>query len=172
MFITSVDGIVDDCTRLSKICNYGCCHKIGCADHLGGGVYILPGELDNHNDIDHLEIRFIFPDNGKIAVCRAEDCSVCDHKYKPIDCRLFPIFPKFKDDLLSIFLYSAVHKDGFYCPFGEKEALNLVNKLIPLLFKLSLNPNYVEFYNKRQLIGYKHIFNIKQWKSKFKSSNM
>jgi len=168
--LSDVIGLSSDCPKFAHICQWMCCTKIGTSDHLGGGVYIYPEELDNKKNIDHLDIRFNYPDGGKVAVCRAKDLQTCDNKYKPYDCRLFPIFPKFKGEDLNIYLYSVKHKDGFYCPFTEEAALNLVKILYPLLFRISLNKTLVNFYNKRQLMGYRPLFTIKAWKSKLSNS--
>lgn len=163
------NGLSSDCPKFAPTCKWMCCEKIGCSDHVGGGLYIYPHELEGRSDIDHLKIRMNYPDGGKIVVCKAENLQTCDHKYKPVDCKLFPVFPKFKESDLLIYKYALVLK-GFTCPYDEDATLNHVNSLLPLLFRISLDKTLVDFYNKRQLVGYVHLFNLKQWKSKFKST--
>lgn len=165
-------GDSDDCSRLSGICEWGCCKKVGMSDEQSCGLYIYPHELDQISEQDkkHLDYKMTLSDGSKIVVCRANNPATCDGGYKPVDCKLFPIFPKFKGDDLLIYKYMRVHKSGFYCPYKEQESLRHVNSIMPLLIRLYLNKSLRDFYNKRALSGYQHLFTIKSWTSKFLNS--
>lgn len=71
-------------------CGFKCCHF-----QQGNYIVLLPNELDNVElSTNHLEVIDEDYHGGKKVVCTAKDTSSCDNGYKPIDCGLYPIFPK------------------------------------------------------------------------------
>lgn len=80
-------GLIDDC-RMSG-CGWKCC-TFGSNGH----IVLLPGELEQTLNSSHLKIidRNYF--GGCKARCVAKDCKTCDNGYKPIMCRVYPLWVK------------------------------------------------------------------------------
>ena len=74
------------------------CATAGCGWHCcsfkqGNYIVAFPQELEGKNT-DHLEVIDEDYHGGKKVVCKAQDAASCDGGYKPIDCRMYPVFPK------------------------------------------------------------------------------
>lgn len=79
------NGLIEYCAGSG--CGWKCC-SFGS----GGHIVILPRELDGRTDIGHLKVIDDDYLGGKKVKCIAKDCATCDHGYKPIMCRSYPLW--------------------------------------------------------------------------------
>ena len=83
------DGQIDLCPHQG--CDFACCEFAA-----SNFIVLYPGELDEARrrgvSTRHLSAA---PDGrgGHRAICRANDTSICDGGYKPLDCASYPFFP-------------------------------------------------------------------------------
>ena len=87
--------LFDDCTPLKADCGKAC-DGACCTDEGGEGMRLYPGEQVMLKEADFLTLeQSEFMVEGKkvpIAVCKG----VCDRMYRPLACRIFPLFPYVK----------------------------------------------------------------------------
>ena len=92
-----MEGLIEECS--SANCNYHCCDF-----NQGNYIVLLPNEFEyakkSKQSLNHLTIIDKTPGNGFKAICKAKDTSVCDNGYKPVDCKIYPVFPSAKDKFM------------------------------------------------------------------------
>lgn len=87
--------LFDDCTPLKADCGKSC-DGACCTDEGGEGMLLYPGEQVMLKDAGFLKVeKSEFTVEGKqvpIAVCEGK----CNRSYRPLACRIFPLFPYVK----------------------------------------------------------------------------
>lgn len=125
----------------------------------------MPNEFDGKdvNIIDHLKVKVKFASGGGVAICTAKNAATCDGKYKPHECALFPIFPKYAKDEILIYTFHDPNEKNKYCPIqGEKHAIHL-QAMFKDILRWSVNEKARDFFNSRALNkNYKLTFKFKR----------
>lgn len=79
------------------LCPYQECEYRCCRFDQGNYIVLHPGELEaaqaSGASTAHLQIIDDDYRGGQRAVCTAAEPMTCDHGYKPLDCRSYPLFP-------------------------------------------------------------------------------
>lgn len=127
------------------------CADSGCGWHCcefkqGNYIVSLPNELDGKN-IDHLEVIDDDYHGGKKLICKAKHPENCDGGYKPIDCRMYPLFPSGKDSYLS----------GQKCPLSFMTQLKHIVKCDEYMEQYKSDNPDVDidaFLQKVEMVGY------------------
>lgn len=133
-------------------CGWKCCGFMQ-----GNYIVLHPNEIDmalkNGVSLDHLDIFDTNYYGGARATCHAQDTSVCDNGYKPLDCSSYPLFPMIgKQELTNEWLI------GEKCPLqisDLKQHLVDVNKTWEHAVKI--NPSILTWLTKVKLIGYSRM---------------
>jgi hypothetical protein len=146
-------GLIDHCP--SAGCGFRCCTKTARVS----GVILYPEELKNVSDVEikHLELGKEYK-GGRLAKCKAKDTATCDGGYKPLDCQMYPLLPKFKNGKVSMFKVHSVDKQrSTKCPLAISK-LKYHAKL--LADKLNKMPNVHDFFNSLPAVGYKKTLEV------------
>lgn len=79
------------------LCPYQGCEYRCCRFDQGNYIVLHPGELraaqSRGVSTAHLQVIDDGYHGGQKAVCTALEPMTCDHGYKPLDCRSYPLFP-------------------------------------------------------------------------------
>lgn len=79
--------------NLGSLCATSGCGWACCDFGSKGRIIMLPEEYENANgNLDHLLVVDEEYNGGKRVKCRAEDKSICDGGYKPIQCIIYPLW--------------------------------------------------------------------------------
>lgn len=71
------------------------CGWICCKFNKGNYIVLFPNELkDVKESVKHLKVIDDNYKGGKKVVCTADNTANCDDGYKPIDCKLYPLWMK------------------------------------------------------------------------------
>lgn len=170
-----LDGRRKACDRYQKIPDKCTCCVF--SKELGNWIGHLPGELEEGRRIceerglkgcmDHLiEIRQL-PYGGHSSKCNfhpTRGYNTCS--YKPLDCRLYPIFPK-KINLKTLEIEWIV---GIKCPMKADEVLKTIIEWYPRILRLCIEkPELVKWFEKTAK-GYKGYVDV-ETKGKCNSDN-
>lgn len=92
---TQLYRLFDDCTPLKQDCGQTC-QGACCTDEGGEGMFLYPGEQVMLTNADFLTLTpSEFTVQGKrvpVAICKG----TCDRNFRPLACRIFPLFPYVK----------------------------------------------------------------------------
>lgn len=147
-------GLIEYCP--SQNCNFRCCNRTARVS----GIILYPDETENipSNMLNHLEIGKEYK-GGKLAKCKADDTATCDGGYKPLDCQMYPLLPKFKQGKVVKF---KVHSD-----YENKKTTKCPLPLYKLKIHASiiarkLNPmrQLHSFFNSLPAVGYKNVLEV------------
>ncbi|WP_299248924.1 hypothetical protein [uncultured Aquimarina sp.] len=87
-------GSIKSCSKAG--CNYKCCDF-----NQGNYIVLFPNEFEYAEkkgfSLNHLRIIDKIEGNGFKALCNAKNRVKCDNGYKPIDCKIYPVFPIMND---------------------------------------------------------------------------
>ncbi len=141
------DGKIKSCPKNG--CNYHCCDF-----NQNNYIVLFPNELNHmikNNEIySHLTIIENLEQNSHKVICKASNRENCDNGYKPIDCKIYPIFPtKNKKYYLK----------GVKCPLSNSELKEHLINCESLISNLDYctNKELGVWFNKIELVGYKKI---------------
>lgn len=82
------EGKITDCSNAG--CGFFCCEF-----QQGNYIVTFPNELEQTTqNTDHLKVIDDNYHGGKKVVCTAKDRVNCDNGYKPIDCKMYPLYIK------------------------------------------------------------------------------
>ena len=85
------EGKIEACPKNN--CGYHCCDF-----NQENFIVMFPNELDkaitSGKSMTHLKIIESLPNNSHKVVCKAKNRVICDGGYKPVDCKIYPLFPK------------------------------------------------------------------------------
>lgn len=147
-----IDGKKLACERYQRI--PGLCKCCEFSEELGNWIAHLPGELEEARRIceekglkgylDHIVEVKKLPQGGYSSKCNfhpTQGRNVCP--YKPLDCRMYPVFPK-KINLETLRIQWIV---GVKCPMNIEEIQEVIIEFYPLILKLCLErPELVKWF--------------------------
>lgn len=146
-------GLIEHCP--SAGCDFRCCKRTARVS----GIILYPSELDNvpKNMIKHLVLGKAYK-GGLLAKCKANDTATCDGGYKPLDCQMYPLLPRFKDGAVSKFkVHSVDKKKSTKCPLALSK-LKYHSKIIAK--KLKNMKDVHDFFNSLPAVGYKKTLEV------------
>ena len=146
-------GLIEHCPTAN--CGFRCCTRTARVS----GIILHPNELDDipKEITKHLEIGKDY-NGGTLAKCKAEDTATCDGGYKPLDCQMYPLLPRFKNGVVTKFkIHSVDKKSSTKCPLSLVK-LKYHSKIIAE--KLNHMPWVHQFFNSLPAVGYKKVMEI------------
>ncbi len=125
-------------------CGWLCCKKVASS---GSGLMIAPGELDGLPPSAYAHLEFVADDKegGKLYRCRANDTATCDGGYTPIDCRIYPLWPRFDREGKVKFWMAHLGKNK--CPLLVADLKEHIACIQPVLEFLAQSPDIRKFFN-------------------------
>lgn len=139
------------------LCPKNNCDFICCTFNQGNYIVLYPGELEQaiQEEYHHRHLD-IFDDNyhgGKKAICNAHETATCDHGYKPLDCKTYPLFP-----MLNIKNSVANFIKGSKCPVNIQE-ISYHREWAKIAWEnlAKNNLEVAEWLRKVSLVGYEKI---------------
>lgn len=146
-------GLIEHCPKAG--CGFRCCTRTARVS----GIILHPSELDNvpENMIEHLELGKEYK-GGVTAKCKAKDTATCDGGYKPLDCQMYPLLPRFKNGVVTKFkVHSIDKKKSTKCPLALSK-LKYHSRI--LAEKLNKMTEVHEFFNSLPAVGYKKTLEV------------
>lgn len=124
--------------------------KCSCCKFTDNYIVLFPGEFEE-SDLDKSHITIIDENyhGGKRAVCNAK--GACEGKFKPLDCKLYPYFPRVDDSGVVGLL------KGKKCPLHEEDLKAHKEKVYELCRELAKEKDILEWLKKVKLVRYEVI---------------
>lgn len=146
-------GLIEHCPKAG--CGFRCCNRTARVS----GIILYPKELDNvpTDMVEHLELGKEYK-GGLTAKCKAKDTATCDGGYKPLDCQMYPLLPRFNNGVVIKYkVHSIDHKKSTKCPLSLSK-LKYHGKI--LSEKLNNMKEIHEFFNSLPAVGYKKTLEV------------
>ena len=157
----AMDGSISHCQKAE--CDFPCCKRTG-----HKGIALLPGEWEQIRPEQRRHLLLLEADfhGGKLVACRAHHTATCDGGYKPVDCRLYPLWPRFDEDgtLRGWDAHLNVEKKprSSKCPLQANQLAVHVQKAGKYVVQLAEDPSMREFFNAVPAIGYTTTFPVEK----------
>ncbi len=141
--------LFDDCTPLQADCGKAC-NGACCTDEGGEGMFLYPGEQVMLQGAEFLTLaKSEFTVEGKsvpIALCKGS----CDRKFRPLACRIFPLFPYVKSGSRPVIIMDP--RANAICPVArvmkpadlEKRFVRRVTLVANLLYQFPKTRKFME----------------------------